>query len=80
VFSALQEILVDRIEDEKAYGSPYLSSSRLREISPPIIRKLANAGAMSPIPDSRKYLGEEFNEAFMRYIEIATNELSAAPG
>jgi hypothetical protein len=27
VFSALQEILVDRIENEKAYGSPYLASS-----------------------------------------------------
>lgn len=78
VFSALQEILVDRIEDEKAYASPYLASSRLREISPRIIRKLANAGAMSPIPDSRKYPGEEFNAAFLGYIDKATNELFAS--
>lgn len=77
VFSALQEILIDRIENDKAYGSPYLSSSRLREISPLIIRKLANAGATSPIPDPLKYPGEEFNAAFLGYIERATNELFA---
>ena len=79
VFSALQEILVDRIENEKAYGSPYLASSRFREISPRIIRRLANAGAMSPIPDSRKFPGEEFNAAFLGYIEKTTDELFA-PG
>jgi hypothetical protein len=77
VFSALQEILVDRIENEKAYDSPYLASSRLREISPPIIRKLANAGAMSPIPDPRKFPGEEFNVAFLGYIEKTANEFFA---
>lgn len=77
VFSALQEILVDRIEDEKAYGSPYLASSRFREISPRIISKFANAGAMSPIPDSRKSPGEEFNAAFLGYIDNVANELFA---
>lgn len=75
VFPALQEMLVDRIENEKAYGSPYLASSRLREISPRITKKLANAGVMSPIPDSRRYPGEEFSAAFFHYVDRATKEL-----
>ena len=79
VFSALQEILIDRIEKEKAYESLYLASSRFREISPGIMRRLANAGATSPIPEVQKYPGEEFNAAFLGYIEKTTDELFA-PG
>lgn len=77
VFSALQEILVDRIEKGKAYQSPYLASSRLREISPGITRRLADAGVASPIPDSRKYPGDEYSAAFFDYAEKVTGELFA---
>ena len=75
VFSALQEILVDRIENEKAYGSLYLMSSRLREISPGVTRKLANAGTAPEVPDPQKHPGEEFNPSFMGYIDTVVDEL-----
>lgn len=75
IFSALQEILVDRLENDRAYGSPYLASSRFREISPRIMKKLADAGVMYPIPDPLKHPGEEYNDAFLSYIDEAINEL-----
>jgi hypothetical protein len=75
IFSALQEILVDRLENYKAYGSLYLASSRFREISPRIMKKLADGGVMYPIPDPRRHPGEEYNDAFLSYIDEAINEL-----
>lgn len=68
LFSALQDILVDRIENERAYESPYLASSRLREISPRIIKRLANIGVVSTIPDSRRFPGEDYGPAFFEYV------------
>ena len=76
-FSALQEILVDRLANEKAYGSLYLASSRFREISPRIMKMLAEGGVMSPIPDPRKYPGEKYNDAFLSYVDGAIDELIA---
>jgi hypothetical protein len=75
IFSALQEILVDRLENEKAYGSPYLVSSRFREISPRVLKRLANGGIMSSTPDPGNYPGEEYNAAFLSYVDSAINEL-----
>ena len=77
VFSALQEILVDRLTNEKAYGSRYLASSRLREISPRITKMLAEGGVISSIPDPRKHPGEKYNDAFLSYIDRAINGLIA---
>ena len=76
VFSALQELLGDRIENERAYGSLYLVSSRFRDISPGIIRKLSDAGVKNPPPDSRRYPGEDYNEAFMDYMDKILRELA----
>lgn len=76
-FSALQEILVDRLANEKAYGSLYLASSRFREISPRIMKMLAEGGVMSPIPDPRMHPGEKYNAAFLSYVDRAINELIA---
>ena len=75
IFSALQEILVDRLENEKAYGSLYLASSRFREMSPRVTKRLASGGIMSPIPDPRNHPGEEYNTAFLSYVDSAINEL-----
>ena len=75
IFSALQEILIDRLENEKAYSSPYLASSRFREISPRIVKGLADGGVMSPAPDPRKHPGEAYGDAFICYVDRAVNEL-----
>ncbi|MBU4175673.1 MAG: hypothetical protein KKB90_10335 [Actinobacteria bacterium] len=74
-FSALQELLCDRVENERAYGSPYLASSRFREISPGIIRKLSDAGVKTSPPDSRRYPGEDYSEAFIDYVGTTIKEL-----
>ena len=76
-FSALQEILVDRLANEKAYSSLYLASSRFREISPRIMKMLAEGGVMSPIPDPLMHPGEKYNAAFLSYVDRAINELIA---
>jgi hypothetical protein len=48
--------------------SPYLASSRLREISPRIIKKLVNTSVISTVPDSRRFLGEDYGPAFFEYV------------
>ncbi|MHB8895688.1 MAG: hypothetical protein ACYC99_11010 [Candidatus Geothermincolia bacterium] len=68
IFSALQGVLVDKLENDKAYGSAYLASSRFREIAPEVTRRLANAGLDIPIPNPSNYPGEEYNGAFSAYI------------
>ena len=75
VLSTLQKILVDRLENERAYGSLYLASSRFREISPRVMKRLANACVILPIPDPWNHPGEEYNDAFLSYIYGAIDEL-----
>jgi hypothetical protein len=70
-------MLTDRLANEKAYGSLYLASSRFREISPRIMKMLAEGGVMSPIPDPRKHPGENYNAAFLSYVDGAIDELIA---
>lgn len=75
IFSTLQQILIDRLANEKAYSSPYLASSKFREMSPRIVRGLADGGAISPAPDPRKHPGEDYSDAFIGYVDEAINEL-----
>ena len=67
--------LIDRLANEKAYSSPYLASSGFREMSPRIVKGLADGGAMSPAPDPRKHPGEDYGDAFTGYVDEAINEL-----
>ena len=39
------------------------------------MKKLADGGVMCPVPDPHKYRGEEYNAAFLSYIDRAINEL-----
>ncbi len=39
------------------------------------MKKLADGGVMCPVPDPHKYPGEEYNAAFLSYVDRAINEL-----
>jgi len=75
VLSTLQKILVDRLENERAYGSLYLASSRFRELSLQLTKRLTNAGVILPIPNPVDYPGEEYSDAFLGYVSGAIDGL-----
>ncbi len=75
VFSAFQLLLEDWAENAAAYSTPYLASSRLRDIAPGIVRRLAAGDVGYRIPDLRAHRGEDYLSAFAEHIQAYLDHL-----
>lgn len=77
IFSGLEQLFADYEKNPDLYKTAYLSSSRFRDITPALSRRLYVGGVKTPPPKITEYPGEEYYEPFLAFLNDVMNEIAA---
>lgn len=78
IYSALEFLAFDLEVNPHFYEERYLASSRFRDLTPAINKRLAISGIRLEAPNPERFTGEEYSAAFVDYIGNTVKSALAA--